>query len=50
MKRTAVEKNIVVVLFVLVLVTFSLAQRDSQRLQQFSTAVTEKVQQMVAKF
>ncbi len=50
MKRTAVEKNIVVVLFVLVLVTFSLAQRDSKRLQHYATAITEKAKGLVAKF
>jgi hypothetical protein len=35
MKRALVERNIVVVLFVLVLVVFSFAERDTQRLIEF---------------
>lgn len=34
MKRAALERNIVVVLFVLVLIVFSFAERDSKKLDQ----------------
>jgi hypothetical protein len=44
MKRTLVERNIVAVLFVLVLVTFSMAQRDSKKIERIYT-VTELVRQ-----
>ena len=47
MKRAAAERKIVVVLFVLVLVTFTLAQRDSRRLHHFSAAVTTQVKQLL---
>jgi len=38
MKRAIVERNIVVVLFILVLVIFSFAQRDSKQLARLYTA------------
>jgi hypothetical protein len=50
MKRKAVERNIVMALFILVLVTFTLAQRDSKRFQQFSASVTQKTKQLLARF
>jgi len=34
MKRAILERNIVVVLFVLVLIVFSFAERDTQKLNQ----------------
>ena len=34
MKRAVIERNIVVVLFVLVLIAFSFAERDSKKLDQ----------------
>lgn len=48
MKRAAIEKRIVVVLFVLVLATFSMAQRDSRRLNDITAGIVTKVQQVVA--
>ncbi|MGV3657041.1 MAG: hypothetical protein ACO1NX_03770 [Chitinophagaceae bacterium] len=48
MKRAAIEKRIVVVLFVLVLATFSLAQHDSRHFKYFSASVASKVEQVVA--
>ena len=46
MKRVLVEKSIVVVLFILVLVVFSFAERDSKKLVHLYTkeaaATTEK--------
>jgi hypothetical protein len=47
MKRILSEKNLVVVLFVLVLITFSLAQEDTKKIEKMysggttSTAVSE---------
>ena len=40
MKPILSEKNIVVVLFVLVLITFSLAQEDSKKIEKAFTVVT----------
>ena len=34
------EKNIVVILFVMVLITFSLAQEDSKKMEKMYTGVT----------
>jgi hypothetical protein len=44
MKRALLERNIVVVLFILVLVTFSMAQRDSKKIEKIYT-VAELVRQ-----
>lgn len=41
MKRTHLEKNIVVALFILVIVVFSFAERDSKKLNQLYTKGTE---------
>ena len=41
MKRTVVERNIVVVLFILVLVAFSFAEKESKKLEQLYTKKTE---------
>ena len=38
MKRALLERNLVVVLFVLVLVTFSFAERDSKKLEKIYSA------------
>lgn len=40
MKVILSERNIVVVLFVMVLVTFSLAQEDSKKMEKGVTAIT----------
>ncbi|MDQ6608540.1 MAG: hypothetical protein M3Y85_01820 [Bacteroidota bacterium] len=37
MNKKGIERNIVVVLFVLVLVAFSFAERDSKKLERFYT-------------
>jgi hypothetical protein len=39
MKLVFTERNIAAVLFVLVLITFSLAQKDTQKLDQFYNGV-----------
>lgn len=39
MKRALVERYMVVVLFILVFITFSLAQRDSKKLEKLYTNV-----------
>lgn len=38
MNRAALEKNLATVLFVIVLVVFSFAQRDSKKMEQMYTA------------
>jgi len=40
MKRALLERNLVIVLFVLVLVVFSFAERDSKKLEKIYTAAT----------
>jgi hypothetical protein len=42
MKRVDVEKKIAVALFILVLITFSFAQRDSKRYNQTVSTVEAK--------
>lgn len=42
MKHPVTERNLVVVLFVLVLITFSFAQRDSKRLDRLYTVKFDK--------
>jgi len=42
MKRTLPERKIVVVLFILVLVVFSFAERDSRKLDQLYSAEASK--------
>jgi hypothetical protein len=42
MKSTAAQRKLVIVLFVLVLITFSFAQRDSKRLERQYTLAPEK--------
>jgi hypothetical protein len=42
MKRAVVERNMVVVLFVIVLITFSLAHRDTERITHLYTTTTIK--------
>jgi hypothetical protein len=49
MKRVTHEKNIVIVLFVLVLITFSFAHRDSKKLSQFYSTVVEAGKKILAK-
>jgi hypothetical protein len=41
MKRAILERNIVALLFVLVLITFSFAERDSKKLKSLYTQVGE---------
>ncbi len=48
MKRLFLEKNIVIVLFVLVLITFSFAHRDSKKLSQFYSTVGEAGKKLLA--
>ncbi len=40
MKRILSENNIVVILFVMVLITFSLAQEDSKKMEKLYTGAT----------
>lgn len=49
MRAVLSERNIVVILFVLVLVTFALAQEDSKKMEQMysGTAVTAASHQIV---
>lgn len=42
MKNLITERNLVALLFVLVLITFSFAQRDSKRLERLYTLTLEK--------
>ena len=49
MKPILSERNIVVVLFVLVLITFSLAQEDSKKMEQmYSGTAANVVSQQIA--
>ncbi len=49
MKPILSEKNIVIVLFVMVLVTFALAQEDSKKMEKgFSAMTTEPASQLLA--
>lgn len=41
MKRAIVERNMVAILFIAVLVTFSFAQRDTQKLDRLYTLVIQ---------
>lgn len=41
MKRAVVERNIVVALFILVLIAFSFAEKDSKKLDQLYTKKAE---------
>ena len=41
MKKAILEKNIVALLFILVLITFSFAERDSKKLKQLYTQIGE---------
>ena len=49
MNRNIAERNIVVLLFVFVIVLFSFAQKDSQKLEQLYTKA-EKTGQKLASF
>jgi len=40
MRRILTERNIVIVLFVMVLITFSLAQEDSKKMERLNTGAT----------
>lgn len=42
MKNLLTERNLIALLFVLVLITFSFAQRDSKRLERLYTLTLEK--------
>jgi hypothetical protein len=44
MKRSLIERNLVVLLFVAVLITFSFAQRDSKKMEQKVYTATEILQ------
>jgi len=49
MNSTATERKIVVALFVLVLITFSLAQHDSKRLERLYTTTALKTTNVAAR-
>ncbi len=49
MKKVFLEKNIVIILFVLVLITFSFAHRDSQKFSQSYSSTVEAGKKMLAK-
>ena len=48
MKRIKAERNIVIVLFVLVLISFSFADRDSKKLDRLYTSIETKINQYAA--
>jgi len=48
MKPILTERKLVVVLFILVLITFSLAQRDSKRLDRLYTVRLDKTTNVAA--
>jgi len=48
MKGIPTERKLVVVLFILVLITFSLAQRDSKRLDRLYTVTLDKTTNVAA--
>jgi hypothetical protein len=49
MKKSKLERSIVVSLFIIVLIAFSFAQRDSKRLEQLYISVAEVGKQALAK-
>lgn len=49
MKQILSEKNIVVILFVLVLITFSLAQEDSKKMEKMYSGATSTASNMLLK-
>jgi hypothetical protein len=51
MKRTVLEKSFVVVLFVLVMVAFSFAERDTQKLfEKYNTKSTVQVPKQTVEY
>ncbi len=50
MKRALVEKYMVVVLFILVLVTFSFAERDSKKLDKLYTTASKVYKEFTIAF
>jgi len=48
MKGILTERNIVVVLFVLVMITFSLAQKETKKMEQLYYGVTTKAGSFLA--
>lgn len=56
MRRILSEKNIVVILFVMVLITFSLAQEDSRKMEKMYSGINSsaasqlQVHQPISKF
>ncbi len=46
MKKALAERNIVVILFVLVLIVFSFAQRDSKKLEKLYTITAVKMRSL----
>ena len=50
MKPSKFERNIVVVLFVLVFITFSLAQEDSKKMDQFHASGVSVATKFLASF
>ncbi|MBA2746918.1 MAG: hypothetical protein H0U44_11895 [Flavisolibacter sp.] len=45
MKKALRERNIVVILFIMVLIVFSMAQRDSKKLDELYRNTAESIQQ-----
>ena len=43
MKKVLAERNVVVLLFVLVLILFSFAQRDTKKIEKLYSATVEKM-------
>ena len=43
MKKAVLERNLVVILFVLVLIVFSLAERDSKKLERIYNSSTHSI-------
>ena len=48
MKKAILERNLVVILFVLVLVVFSLAERDSKKLERIYNSSAHSIQPVKA--
>ncbi|MER3497325.1 MAG: hypothetical protein C4308_01155 [Chitinophagaceae bacterium] len=48
MKGILTERNIIVVLFVLVMITFSLAQKETQKMEKLYYGVTSKAGSILA--
>ncbi|MBD0278458.1 MAG: hypothetical protein ICV81_10920 [Flavisolibacter sp.] len=43
MKKAFAERNLVVILFIIVMIVFSFAQRDSKKIEKLYSAAVEKI-------